>query len=241
MLTQKKRRIEIKRIIEEKPGIHHTALLKIIDENGSMAKRTAEENIAHLINSREIIFFKQKTKKCYALDGNGMFEGGLPVTFAIKINKVKEELESLKESFEKHSYDAQCHMCDELCTMLDERIERSKEFVKDLDCGYSEYSDEYEYLYSNVIKLLNANIDKTRYYKILNYLGNAKNVVMIKSRSVNELDEKKKSMKQSEKREEINNQSKQLHLQIGRVMSDTMSIENVLKNLHDSRRYPVGG
>ena len=233
MLTQKERRMEIKRIIEEKPGIYHTALLEKIRENHSMAKKTAEENIAYLIDAREIIFFKQKTKKCYALKANDMFEDGLPLAFEIKINKVKEELESMKKSFEKHSYDAQCHMCDELYTMLDEQIKRSKRFVEDLDRGYSEYGDEYEYLRSDVIKSLkHANVDKTRHYKILDYLGNAKNVVMIKSRSVNELDEKKRSMKQSEKREEADNQSKQLHLQITRVMSDTRSIEDALKYLH---------
>ena len=234
MLTQEERKIKIKQMIEEKPGTHHTKLLEMIKKQGIMAKRTAEKIIEQLIDDREITVFTQKRKTCYSLKGDGTFKGNLPTLFSTNTKAIKEKLESMEKDFEAHSYDAQCHMCDELCEALMKQIERSEEFAKGIDRGWSEYDDEYADLYSEVEKLSESdNIDKNRRHKILNYLRNAMSVVRVKARDVSELDEKRKGMKQSEKREEISNQSRQLHSQIRKVMSDTMSIEHALKHLQD--------
>ena len=234
MLTKVERKIRIKRIIEEKQVIHHTKLLETIKEQDGTAKKTAEGTIKQLIDDHEITVFTQKNKKCYSLQGYDMFRGNLSALFSRKTKEIKEKLELMEKDFEAHSYDAQCHMCDELCDAIMEQIKRSKEFVKEIDLGYSEYDDEYGKLCLEVDKLLeDANIDENRHHKISRYLGDATSVVRVKARGVNELDEKRKGMKQSKKREEISNQSRQLHSQIGKVMSDTMSIEHALKYLQD--------
>ena len=157
-----------------------------------MAKRTAENDIEQMISDRIIAVFTQKTRKCYALKGDDMFEGNLPVTFSKKIEAIKEKLESMEKKFETHSYDAQLHMHDELCKTLTTQIERSKEWVKDLDQGYDEYSNSYYKIYSDVTKLLKkANIDRDRYYKILHYLNNVTHMIEVKNRTVDELDKKR--------------------------------------------------
>ena len=234
MLTKVERKIRIKRIIEEKPGIHHLKLLETIKEQDGTVTRTAEGTIKQLIDDHEITVFTQKNKKCYSLKSYDMFRGNLSALFLRKTEVIKEKLELMEKDFEAHSYDAQCHMCDELCDAIMEQIKRSKEFVKEIDLGHSEYDDEYGELCLEVDKLLEgANIDENRRHKILNYLRNAMSVVRVKARDVSELDEKMKGMKQSEKREEISNQSRQLHSQIRKVISDTMSMEPALKYLQD--------
>ena len=234
MLTKVERKIRIKRIIEEKQVIHHTKLLEAIKAHDGTAKKTAEGTIKQLIDDHEITVFTQKNKKCYSLKGDDMFRGNLSTLFSRKTEAIKEKLELMEKDFEAHSYDAQCHMCDELCGAIMDQIKRSKEHVKGVDHEYSEYGGEYDELCLGVKKLLeSANIDKSRHRKISRYLSNATSVVRVKARGVNELDEKRKGMKQSEKREEISNQSEQLHSQIRKVMSDTMSIEHALKYLQD--------
>ena len=82
----------------------------------------------------------------------------------------------------------------ELCEMITKQIERSKEWAKELDHGYGEYSDEHDRICSEVEKLLkNVSIDKDRRHKILQYLQNAMRAVGAKNRTMNELDEKRKA------------------------------------------------
>ena len=97
MLKKEEREMRIKQIIEETPGTHHTKLLEIIKEKGIMAKKTAEKDIEQMINDGKITVFTQKRKKCYALKGDDMFEGNLPVGFSTKIKTIKEKLESIEK------------------------------------------------------------------------------------------------------------------------------------------------
>ena len=234
MLKKEEREIRIKQIIEENLGIHHIKLLEIIKEKGIMAKRTAEKDIEQMINDGKITTFAQKTRKCYALKGDDTFEGNLPVVFSKKIEAIQEKLESMGKKFETHSYDAQLHMYNQLCDTITEQIERSKEWVKELDHGHVEYSDDHDRLCSEVAKLLKkANIDRDRRHKILQYLQNAMPVVRAKNRTMNELDEKRKGMKSSKERDATSNQYKELRSQITKVITDTQSIETVLTHMQN--------
>ena len=234
MSAQEERKEKIKQLIEKRPGIHHTALLEMITNDDIMAKKTAEKIIGQLINDLEISVVKQKKRKCYFLKAYDMFKGNLPEAFSNKIRAMKEELESMENNFETHSYDAQCQMCDELCASLMDRIERSKEYVKELDREYDvdKYYYDYQDFYSKVTKLLrNNNVDNERRHKILDYLRNAESVAVAKSRDMIKLDEKRKNLKQSKKRDEIHDQVRQLNLQIDKIWHGTTSIVDALQSL----------
>ena len=99
MLKKEERKIRIKQIIEENPGIYHIKLLEIILKQGIMAKRTAEKDIEQMIDDRKITVFTQKTRKCYALKGDDTFEGNLPIVFSKKIEIIKEKLEIMEKNF----------------------------------------------------------------------------------------------------------------------------------------------
>ena len=232
MLKKEERKIRIKQIIEENPGIYHIKLLEIILKQGIMAKRTAEKDIEQMINDRKITVFTQKTRKCYALKGDDTFEGNLPIVFSKKIEIIKEKLEIMEKNFETHSYDAQRHMHGELCEMITKQIERSKEWAKELDHGYGEYSDEHDRICSKIRKLLKG-VNGDRRHKILEYLENTMSAVREKNRTVNELDEKRKGMKSSKERDEISNQSKELNSQLAKVVANTISIRDALEYLQD--------
>ena len=229
MMKDRERRVEIKKVIEENPRIHHTLLLAKIAEKKIGSKRTVERTITQLLESGEIVSFRAMAKKCYALVAHEMYRGDMSVLFTGRIEAIKKELDTRVKRMEEHSYESQELLYGQLCKGIESDIAESDRRVEALD-GEARY-DHGEISRSILERMEETKIDTGRRRRIRGY---AERVVMELERldaTLYEMEKKKRSMRVSEEKDEVTEEMKQIDERKHDLYDDALNIEHALGSL----------
>ena len=229
MMTDKERKVAVKRVIEEKPGIHHTLLCDKIVKGGIGAKKTAERTIQQLFNDREIVSFRAEGKKCYMLASDEAYEGDLVTMFERRAEALKKKLDGTAKEMPKHSYEAQQHLYDGMCGRMEETIAESDRWVKQLD---EEQRYDHKEIGSDIRKLLkDTKIDDGRRHKIRVYSERVVSELESLERERDEKAKRKRTMRVSAEKKRLSEEIKSTWERMQVLYGDTLQLEHALRDL----------
>lgn len=225
------RELEILKIIEIHAGIHHRNLLKIIQDKGLMAKKTAERNIKSLIEKKRIDSYKYGKEKEYVISDGESNEKNLKKKVSTTIKKLKHELEKIDDEFDDFDYLTKRNFPQYLTRLLKDLVKMKKDVIrfakqeKLTDTSYfEEILQEIQTLAEN-----NSTIDD-----IQNKKRSADEIMTALSRITNEYAEltiKRSNMRTSKKREELSHKLERMYSEKSDFQQKLEAIRDELKSM----------
>ena len=229
MTTNDERKVAVKLMIEENPGIHHTHLRDMIVDEGIGARKTADRMIRQLLEGGAIVSFRAKRKKCYMLAADEAYKGDLVAMFGRRVEAIKKQLDGKAEEMPGHSYVAQLHRYESLCGGMEEMIADSDRWAKQLD---KEQKYDHGEIGSSLRKLLSdTKIDSERRHRVFAYSKRVVSELESLGREADEKSKRKRALRTSAEKERLSDEIKGISARMEVLCDDALHLEHELKNL----------
>jgi hypothetical protein len=229
------RELEILKIIEKHPGIHHRLLLKIIEDKSLMAKDTATDKIKNLIESNKIFAYKYGKEKQYVLSDGELSQKDLKKKVSDTIKKLKFELESIDKKFDDFDYYTKRNLPAYLVETLVSLSETKSDLIRSAkETKITDMSDAIEIFNEIRGYAENLSIDDIKSTK---YRESAKIMTSISKMQgeYSRLIEKRSKMGSSKKRNELSQKISQLGSEIMNSYNILGKIRDELKSMSKNR------